>query len=238
LESIKYCHRNIIYPHLHLLISGGNTQLILSSGPGRYTILGQSIDDAIGEAIDKIARNLSSDWSSSGGLGKSLEKLAETGKILPYRISCLDHFNNPLTFSFSGYKTSLIEFIKNNFIQESENLAATVQAVLFDHLLDRTEMCFKILTNAKLNIKQMSVIGGVACNQYFRSKLSEKLQYMGVELIVPQPEICTDNAVMIGLAAMSVLNHSNSLTKFKHLMNRPDQDWNIEELSISKSVVE
>ena len=196
--------------------------------------MGQTIDDAIGEAIDKVARNLSSDWSISGGLGKSLESLAEKGNVLPHKSSCLDHIDNPLNFSFSGLKTSLNDFIRNNSTEKLEDLAATVQTSLFDHLLDRTELCLKILTSAGITIKQMSLIGGVACNQYFKRRVLDIIHNMDIELIVPPPEICTDNAVMIGLAALSVMKSNN----FVYMKNRPDQDWNVEELSVFKSMLE
>lgn len=200
--------------------------------------MGQTIDDAIGEAIDKIARNICIDWSYSGGLGKALEKLAETGSCLPLKISSLDHFDNPLTFSFSGLKTALVSFIKHNRSKENlNNLAATVQKVLFDHLLNRTELCVETLASAGYNVKQMSVIGGVASNQYFKHRLNEKLKCSGIELIVPPPDMCTDNAVMIGLAAVSVLNNQNLFSNLNS-PNRPDQEWNVEELSISKCMLE
>ncbi len=212
--------------------------MILSTHPGRYKILGQTIDDAIGEAIDKIGRHICSEWASSGGLGKSLENLAEKGDALPYQISCLDHTVNPLSFSFSGLKTSLLEFIKMNENSNIEDLAATVQKVLFDHLLDRVELCIKILNLADFKLKQMSVIGGVASNQCFKYMLTERLRGHDIEVLVPPPEICTDNAVMIGLAALHSFSRAKYRTNINSFLNRPDQNWNIEELSICKSVLE
>lgn len=231
-------NQEIKYPHLSLLISGGNTQLILSPRSGAYHILGQTIDDAVGEALDKIARNICTEWSSSGGLGKALEMLAKNGNVVPFSIRNLDHVQNPLNFSFSGIKTALNDFIRSSTNNYSKaDIATTVQSVLFNQLISRVETCLDVLTASSVEVKQLSIIGGVASNQYLRTIMQNVAQNYKLDLIIPPVEICTDNAHMIGLAALSLIRDKKKFC-FDNNLSRPIQEWNVEELSISKCIFE
>lgn len=222
---------------MSLIASGGNTQLVLSRSFFIHHILGLTIDDAIGEAIDKTARFLNCEWSYSGGLGKELESLASGGTSKTLDVSALESYQDPLTFSFSGLKTALKIFILNNHaVQEPKDLAATIQTTLFGHLLDRVRNCFQILQESKLNIKQFSIIGGVACNSNLRNCLDNLCKSYKIDLIAPNPSLCTDNAVMIGLVANKMLTSKQSNLWCN--VNRINSNWNIEELCINKSKLE
>ena len=159
LFSVDIKH-NISFPRLSLIVSGGNTQLVFSRSVISHHVLGLTMDDAVGEALDKTARLLNCNWSESGGLGKELEKIASRGKPLQLNINTLRNYKDPLSFSFSGLKTALKLFIldENNFLISQEDLAATIQDTLFGHLVDRVKNCFELLQNCNLNIKTLSYI--------------------------------------------------------------------------------
>ena len=230
---------NISFPRLSLIVSGGNTQLVFSRSVISHHVLGLTMDDAVGEALDKTARLLNCNWSESGGLGKELEKIASRGKPLQLNINILSNYKDPLSFSFSGLKTALKLFIldENNFSTSQEDLAATIQDTLFGHLVDRVKNCFELLQNCNLNIKTLSLIGGVASNNYLRSSLKNLCKKFDVTLVSPEPSLCTDNAIMIGLAANKMFSDSKGQLPIS-MPSRINPEWNIEELIINKSTLE
>lgn len=222
---------------MSLIVSGGNSQLIFSRSIEQHHIIGLTLDDALGEALDKCARLLNCGWAENGGLGVELEKLASKGKPHPLDIKALENYKDPLSFSFSGPKTAIKLFIsdENNRNISKEDLAATIQETLFGHVIDRVKNCFEILKVGNISLKTFSLIGGVASNNYLRSKLDELCSKYGVKLVVPPPYLCTDNAVMIGVAANEILMTNSS----KLLKNRRiDPEWSLEELSINKPSID
>jgi N6-L-threonylcarbamoyladenine synthase len=222
-----------------LIVSGGNTQLVFSRSTISHHILGLTLDDAVGEALDKTARLLNCNWSESGGLGRELEKMASKGNPLELNINTLGNYKDPLSFSFSGLKTALKSYIsdKNNVTISQEDLAATIQEALFGHLLDRVENCFKLVHNCNLDIKTFSLIGGVASNHYLRNSLENLCKKFDVTLIAPEPSLCTDNAIMVGIAANMAFSAPSGQSK-NSAPNRINPEWNIEELIIDKSILE
>lgn len=220
-----------------MIVSGGNTQLVYSRSVINHHILGLSIDDAIGEALDKTARLLNCDWSETGGLGRELEKLASAGSPIKLKNSALDNYRDPLSFSFSGLKTALKLFITDSReeMTSKENLAATIQESLFGHVVDRVVNCFKILQKANINIHSFSLIGGVASNKYLRERLEDLCSEHKVRLVAPEPNLCTDNSIMIGLAANMI--YSAYENKTIPTPTRIDPNWNLEELSINKTTL-
>lgn len=236
--SADYKHK-IGFPRLSLIVSGGNTQLVFSRSATTHHILGLTIDDAIGEALDKTARLLNCNWSESGGLGRELEKMASKGSPLKLNINSLVNYKDPLSFSFSGLKTALKSFIfeKNKFKTSPEDLAATIQETLFGHLVDRVKNCFKILHKCDLKIRTFCVIGGVASNEYLRNSLDKICKEHGVTLISPEPSLCTDNATMIGIAANKIFSAFNGGLRINS-PSRINPEWNVEELIINKSILD
>ena len=182
------------YPLLALVVSGGHTDLIMMHGDYQFEHLGGTLDDAIGECYDKVARVL--DLKYPGG--PNVEKMALLGKHsydLPVPMND-DSFN----MSFSGLKSSIINLVHNerqrgNEIRK-EDLARSFQDVAVDQLVRKSELAIK-----KYNVKYMIVAGGVSANTYLRNELASLAEKYGVEFSVPRFLYCTDNAAMIGAAA-------------------------------------
>ncbi len=185
---------NLKYPLLSLIVSGGHTDLILMESESKFKYLGQTLDDAIGEAYDKVARILSLPYPG----GPNVEKYAMEGKPtypMP-KILNDDTFN----FSFSGIK-SHVNNVAHNAEQRKEeinkyDLACSFQNCVTEHLVDKTKKAL-----IKYNLKTLLMSGGVASNSYIRNSLKEMCDSIGVEMHVPDKIYCTDNAAMIGAAA-------------------------------------
>ncbi|RMH46710.1 MAG: tRNA (adenosine(37)-N6)-threonylcarbamoyltransferase complex transferase subunit TsaD [Gammaproteobacteria bacterium] len=181
------------FPFVALLISGGHTQLFEVQGIGQYRLLGESVDDAAGEAFDKTAKVLGLGYPG----GPALSKLAEAGD--PHRWT----FPRPMTdrpgfdFSFSGLKT----FAANTFqqspqdLQAKRDLARAFEEAVADTLAIK---CRRALTATGL--KTLVVAGGVGANHRIRARLNEVCDKLGGKLYCPRPEFCTDNGAMIALA--------------------------------------
>lgn len=182
------------YPLLSLIISGGHTDLILMKNEDEFEYLGQTLDDAIGEAYDKVARILNLPYPG----GPNVEKYALEGKAtykMP-KILTDDSFN----FSFSGIKSHCNNLVHNSNQRGEkiikEDLARSFQDCVTTHLVDKTRKAL-----LKYKLKTLLISGGVSSNSYIREKLSEMCNDIGVEMYVPEKNYCTDNATMIGAAA-------------------------------------
>lgn len=182
------------FPLLALVVSGGHTDLILMEDDYKFEILGSTLDDAIGEAYDKVARIL--DLKYPGG--PNVEKLARNGNHtynLPKPVN-----DNTYNFSFSGLKSSIINLVHNerqrgNEIRR-EDLACSFQTVAIDELKRKVELALK-----NMDIKEMIIAGGVSANSYLREQIKEVTDKYNVNLNIPEFKYCTDNAAMIGAAA-------------------------------------
>lgn len=186
--------KNMEYPLLALVVSGGHTDLIMMHGDYKFEHIGGTLDDAIGECYDKVARVL--DLKYPGG--PNVEKLALEGEYtydLPIPMND-DSFN----MSFSGLKSSIINLVHNEKQRGNEirraDLAHSFQTVAVDQLVRKTELAIN-----KYGVKKMIIAGGVSANKYIRGKIAEVCEKHGVELSVPAFKYCTDNAAMIGAAA-------------------------------------
>ncbi|MBQ8659223.1 MAG: tRNA (adenosine(37)-N6)-threonylcarbamoyltransferase complex transferase subunit TsaD [Bacilli bacterium] len=182
------------YPLLALVVSGGHTDLILMHGDYEFEHLGGTLDDAIGECYDKVARVL--DLKYPGG--PNVEKMAREGKHtydLPIPMND-DSFN----MSFSGLKSAIINLVHNEKQRGNdivkEDLARSFQDVAIDQLCRKTELALQ-----KYNVKYMIIAGGVSANTYLREEIKKVTDKYNVELSVPRFLYCTDNAAMIGAAA-------------------------------------
>lgn len=178
------------FPFLALLVSGGHTQLVAVNAFGDYTIMGESVDDACGEAFDKVAKMLGLPYPG----GPQIAKLAESGTVSRF------HFPRPmldrpnLDFSFSGLKTHTLQLINQHQpIDEKtkSNIAAGFQEAVVDVLISKTSRALK-----ETGFKQLVIAGGVSANQRLREKLSAALPD-DVQTFFPRHEFCTDNAAMI-----------------------------------------
>ena len=186
--------QKMTFPLLALVVSGGHTDLILMKGDYDFEHLGGTLDDAIGECYDKVARVLGLKYPG----GPNVEKLALEGKYtynLPIPMND-DSFN----MSFSGLKSSIINLVHNEKQRGNEirraDLARSFQDVAVDQLVRKSELAIK-----KYGIKKMILAGGVSANKYIREEIKKIADKYGVSLSVPRMAYCTDNAAMIGAAA-------------------------------------
>ena len=179
------------FPLLVLIVSGGHTQIVRMDGHGRYEILGQTRDDAAGEAFDKGARLLGLPYPG----GPNLARLAEGGAVsaVPFPRSLL---GDSLDFSFSGVKTSLRNFMQKDADRANPaDVAASYQAAITDVLTEKMRRAAK-----QTGIRTLCVAGGVAANQRLSESLKAMADAEGLRLVVPAPVLCTDNAAMIAAA--------------------------------------
>lgn len=182
------------FPLLALLVSGGNTELILMRDHFEFEIIGETLDDAVGEAYDKVARVCGLPYPG----GPAVDKKAAIGKPsydLPKVMKHSDDYN----FSFSGLKSAVINLVHNNNQRKEEtnydDLCASFQESVCDVLTYKTKKA--ALEN---NVKQVIMAGGVSANKGLRNKLFEVFEGTGIEVCVPPFKYCTDNAAMISCA--------------------------------------
>ena len=185
-------------PFVALIASGGHTALYSVAGDG-MTLLGQTLDDAAGEALDKGARMLGLGFPG----GPAISKAARDGDPSRYEFPVALKEKDNLDFSFSGLKTSLLYQLKalddSGVREELPHLAAGYEAAVVEALSR------KLLRAAELyDASTLVVVGGVAANASLRRVLAEESERRGLKLVVPSPELCTDNAAMIGAAAASI----------------------------------
>ena len=186
------------FPFVALLVSGGHTQLVRVDGVGRYELLGESIDDAAGEAFDKTAKLLGLDYPG----GAALARLALKGT--PNRFA----FPRPMTdrpgldFSFSGLKTFAANTLHQVMQEEGElteqskaDIAYAFQEAVVDTLAIKCKRALK-----QTGLKRLVIAGGVSANKQLRQTLAEMMQQLGGEVFYPQPQFCTDNGAMIAYA--------------------------------------
>ncbi|MDR2834065.1 MAG: tRNA (adenosine(37)-N6)-threonylcarbamoyltransferase complex transferase subunit TsaD [Streptococcaceae bacterium] len=192
------------FPLIALLVSGGHTELVYMKADGEYEIIGETRDDAAGEAYDKVGRVLGLKYPS----GKEIDEMAHVGK---------DTFNFPramlnennFDFSFSGLKSSFINTVHNaeqkGIALEPKNLACSFQNAVVDVLVTKTLRAIK-----EYNVETLVVAGGVAANQGLREELAKTLneQMPEVALVIPPLRLCGDNAGMIGAAAFASIKHN------------------------------
>lgn len=185
------------FPFLCLTVSGGHTQIINVKSATEMVIIGQTQDDAVGEAFDKAAKMLGLPYPG----GPHLDKLAQKGN--PDRFTFSETQMPDLDYSFSGIKTSILYFLRDeqkknpSFVQDNlEDLAASIQKSLVSMLLAKLIKATQIYS-----INQIAIAGGVAANSGLRSRLEELAEKHNWSVFIPSFEYCTDNAGMIAMAA-------------------------------------
>lgn len=184
----------ITFPSLGLVISGGHTELVLMKGDYDFEVIGSTLDDAIGECFDKVARILGLKYPG----GPNVEKYALEGKPtyeLPIPMN-----DSSLNFSFSGLKSYIINLVHNETQRGKEinkyDLAKSFQDTVTDELVRKSKLAIE-----KYDIKNMIVAGGVSASSYIREQLGSLCEEMGVHLSIPPRKYCTDNGTMIAAAA-------------------------------------
>lgn len=183
------------FPFISLLVSGGHTQIIQAYNLGKYKILGNSIDDAAGEALDKIAKLLGIKYPG----GVNLEKLAKKGKEKNFFFPKPMINNKNMNFSFSGLKTFAKNIINKYHInyQTKCDIALAFENSIAEIL---TRKCFVALKNT--GYKKLVVAGGVSANLNIRNQLNNMIKKIKGKVFYSRPEFCTDNAAMIAYVGM------------------------------------
>ncbi|RZT93659.1 tRNA (adenosine(37)-N6)-threonylcarbamoyltransferase complex transferase subunit TsaD [Rivibacter subsaxonicus] len=184
------------FPFVALLVSGGHTQLMRVDGVGRYELLGETIDDAAGEAFDKSAKLLGLGYPG----GPALARLAEFGDAQAFKLPRPLLHSGDLDFSFSGLKTAVrvqLGKLGSNVCEQGRaDLAASTQAAIVDVLVAKSMAALKAS-----GLRRLVVAGGVGANLRLRALLDEKCARRGVRVHYPELALCTDNGAMIALAA-------------------------------------
>ncbi len=183
------------FPFLCLTVSGGHTQIVLCESPHRLTVIGETIDDAAGEAFDKSAKILGLPYPG----GPLIDKYAQEGN--PSRFSFPEPQIPNLNFSFSGLKTAILYFVRDNeaidkdFLQKNmHDICASIQQRIISILLNKLKKAAR-----QTNIKNICIAGGVSANSGLRKAFKETGEKEGWQTFIPRFEYCTDNAAMIAI---------------------------------------
>ncbi len=183
------------FPFVALLVSGGHTQLMKVTGVGEYELLGETLDDAAGEAFDKSAKLLGLPYPG----GALLSKLAESGTPGVYQLPRPMLHSGDLSFSFSGLKTAVLTLVREHGEPLTDefraNAARAFQEAIVDVLVRKSLKAMKLT-----GLKQLVVAGGVGANRQLRATLDDEVRRKRFRVYYPELEFCTDNGAMIALA--------------------------------------
>lgn len=189
-------HKDLKPPFVSLVVSGGHTFIVHVKDYGIYEVIGQTRDDAAGEAYDKVARALGLGYPG----GPKIDKLAKEGNPKAITFPKANFHEETLDFSFSGVKSAVLNYLNKCNMQNIEinkaDVAASFQQAVVDVLKDNV-----LLTCKKKNIDTIAIAGGVASNSTLRETLINEAGKKGIKVLFPTPILCTDNAAMIGSAA-------------------------------------
>jgi N6-L-threonylcarbamoyladenine synthase len=200
--AIYLAHGNAVkFPFLALVVSGGHTSLFRVTGPTQMTLLGRTLDDAAGEAFDKVAKYMGLGYPG----GVVIDRLAREGNASAISFPRTLLEGNSLNFSFSGLKTAVLNYMKKfagKFsASQIRDIAASFQEAVVDTLIA------KVLRAAKQEDGKLVVlVGGVACNSRLREKFALEGESSGIHILFPPPSLCTDNAAMVAAAGYHFLN--------------------------------
>ncbi|THU02851.1 tRNA (adenosine(37)-N6)-threonylcarbamoyltransferase complex transferase subunit TsaD [Lampropedia puyangensis] len=201
------------FPFVALLVSGGHTQLMRVDAVGRYTILGETIDDAAGEAFDKSAKLMGLPYPG----GPILARLARDGDPQSFALPRPLLRGDNLDFSFAGLKTAVLTQVQKldaDLETRKNDLAASTQAAIVEVLVKKSMLALK-----HTGLNRLVVAGGVGANQHLRDQLNAQCARRGVRVHYPELYLCTDNGAMIALAAAMRLQAG---------LQEPNRDWSFD----------
>ncbi len=195
---------DVRFPYLLLLVSGGHCQLLGVLGVGRYRLLGSTLDDAVGEAFDKVAKLLGLPYPG----GPEIERLAHSGSAKRFDLPRPLLGRAGCDFSFAGLKTAvrlLVEKVGPLDEKARADIAASFQAAVADTLADRTANAARMFVAEFPAANHLVVAGGVAANRTLGQRLAKTADRFGLAFVAPPPALCTDNAAMIAWAGIERL---------------------------------
>ena len=216
------------FPFIALLVSGGHTQLMRVDGVGRYTLLGETLDDAAGEAFDKSAKLLGLGYPG----GPAISRMAEFGDPLAYTLPRPMLHSKDFNFSFSGLKTAVLTVVKNHEEKVVANICEQDKANIARGFVDAivevlTAKCVNALKHTGL--KRLVIAGGVGANRQLRESLNAAAAKRKFKVYYPELEFCTDNGAMIAFAGAMRLERNPDLAQRDYAFNvRPR--WPLDEL--------
>jgi N6-L-threonylcarbamoyladenine synthase len=187
------------FPFVALLVSGGHTQLMRVSGVGRYALLGETLDDAAGEAFDKTAQLLGLGYPG----GPALSQLAAGGDAGRFTLPRPMLNSGDFDFSFSGLKTAVLTLVRKQGLDQVADIAAAFQAAAVDVLVSKS-----LAACAHSHVTRLVVAGGVGANAHLRDRLTREAAARGIDVFYPRLEFCTDNGAMIAYAGAQRLVHT------------------------------
>jgi N6-L-threonylcarbamoyladenine synthase len=197
-----FLEKPVDFPFLALVVSGGHTHLYHVENYGHYTTLGRTIDDAAGEAYDKCAKIMGMSYPG----GHLVDRMAQSGNPDAIRLPRPLLRDGTLNFSFSGLKTAVLQHTMKNPVaipgQDADDLCASFQEAVCHVLAAKTEAAIRQTGAARL-----VVAGGVACNSGLRLRMAALCEQLGVELSIPHPSLCGDNAAMLAVPGDYYLSH-------------------------------
>ncbi|MGL4763363.1 MAG: tRNA (adenosine(37)-N6)-threonylcarbamoyltransferase complex transferase subunit TsaD [Sarcina sp.] len=189
-------HKDLEPPFICLVVSGGHTFIVYVKEHGEYEIIGETRDDAAGEAFDKVARALGLGYPG----GPKIDKLAKEGDSSAIKFPKANFGGDSLDFSFSGVKSAVLNYLNKADMKGEEvnkaDVAASFQRAVVEVLTDNV-----LKTCKARNVNKIAIAGGVASNSALRENLIKEAGKEGIEILFPAPILCTDNAAMIGSAA-------------------------------------
>lgn len=189
-------HKDLKPPFACLVVSGGHTHLVIVKDYGVYDIIGKTRDDAAGEAFDKVARAIGLGYPG----GPKIDRVSKEGNPDAVEFPRAHVENSPYDFSFSGVKSSVLNYLNSCEMKGEEvvtaDVAASFQKAVVDVLVEHSVRAVK-----ELGMNKLAMAGGVASNSCLRAAMQEACEKEGIELYYPSPIFCTDNAAMIGAAA-------------------------------------
>lgn len=218
--SVVNLEHNVEFPFIGLIVSGGHTNLYIVKSHTDFEMIGKTRDDAAGEAFDKGAKILGLPYPG----GVEVDRLAKEGDSTKVDFPIPFASNDSFDFSFSGIKTSLLYYTRKNPVESKkhlEDICASYQESIVQSLIRKT---LKVTENYR--IKRVVISGGVACNSRLR-ELSEEIlgKQEGIEVYIPTPNLCTDNAAMVATLG------------FYRLKNGQKSDYDISSFSTSKQQI-
>jgi len=192
------------FPFITLLVSGGHTLLVMVKAVGQYEVIGQTLDDAAGECFDKSARLLGLPYPG----GPEIAQMAEGGDCRRFKLPRPMLNRDNLDFSFSGLKTAVMYAVKNAGglsamnATDQRDMAACIEAATCEVLVKKS-----IRACMQMDAPRLVIAGGVAANTYLRRLLAELAEAKGIEVYMPHPKHCTDNAAMIAYAGFQQIKN-------------------------------
>uniref|UniRef100_A0A7C4XA13 tRNA N6-adenosine threonylcarbamoyltransferase n=1 Tax=candidate division WOR-3 bacterium TaxID=2052148 RepID=A0A7C4XA13_UNCW3 len=188
--ALQFGGQKINYPYLVLIVSGGHTEIVLVEREFKYRTLGRTLDDACGEAFDKVAKMLGLPYPGGPYIEEVAKKAKSKGVRFP--IPRPKGFN----FSYAGLKTAVLYYIRENPRYNINEVARGFQESALDHL---TEVVERVLQSSKIKIKSLGIVGGVSANRRLAEKFYNFSKKKRIKLFIPDLQFCTDNGAMIAL---------------------------------------